>query len=418
VPASAEARLSDLRALVDGLESKHPALRGSGGAQRRKAFEARAAELGSRLHSLRPDQVEVEMAGLVASLGDGHTGLVLPTYSVLPLELYCFGGVWYVTRVSAEYRDLLGARLTAIGGFSIEEIVSRLEPIVSHDNASGLASQLPYRLVMPDILSGVGALPPGAQETRVETIDASGSKVELNLRAWRYGEAEPEFVSLPVPASSALSRARQGEAYWCSLVPGTRTLYIAYNRCREDPKKSMKAFAKEVDSILSSGSADRVFVDLRNNGGGSSPLFWPLLRVLASQARGNGRGGRGAIPVYAAIGRRTFSSAVLDAAELARGQSWPLSILAPSAAATFVGEASGGRPNHYGEVKSFVLPESRLRVQYSTMKFHAWPEDSDALYPAISAPPTWADYVSGRDSALEAVVALELPAAGSVGGAK
>jgi len=43
----------------------------------------------------------------------------------------------------------------------------------------------------------------------------------------------------------------------------------------------MKAFAKEVDAVLASGAVDRVFIDLRGNGGGSSPLLWPLCRVLA-----------------------------------------------------------------------------------------------------------------------------------------
>jgi hypothetical protein len=33
--------------------------------------------------------------------------------------------------------------------------------------------------------------------------------------------------------------------------------------------------------------------------------------------------------------------------------------------ATFVGEATGGKPNHFGEVGNFRLPNSRLQVNYA-----------------------------------------------------
>ncbi|MFW5827416.1 MAG: hypothetical protein ACOCU4_04955 [Alkalispirochaeta sp.] len=55
------------------------------------------------------------------------------------------------------------------------------------------------------------------------------------------------------------------------------------------------------------------------------------------------------------IGRDAFSFAVLNAITLKQ-----------EAGAQFVGEPSGGRPNHYGEVKMFELPNLGRTVQYST----------------------------------------------------
>jgi len=411
VPDDPSARLADLEALVAGLESRHPAFRGRDGNERRKAFGAAAAELRGSLGAMSSAAATVELSRLVAGIGDGHTSLVLPTYSRLPLDLYRFGEDWFVVAASSAYAPLLGARLLSIGGVPIGEVESRLSPIVSHDNASGLASQLRYRLVMPELLAGVGVLSGREDSALIEAVGADGRILAVDATFWRYGEAEPTFVSVDAPAPPVLSRTRTGEAYWYSVVPGTKTLYLAYNRCREDPMRPMKAFAKEVDAVLASGAVDRVFIDLRGNGGGSSPLLWPLCRVLASRAKGEG-----GTPVYAAIGRRTFSSAVLNAAELAWGERWPFSLLVPSAGAVFVGEPSGGRPDHYGDVKSFLLPESGLRVQYSTKRFMNWPAEAeaDALVPAIPASPTWSDYISGRDPALEAVIALDLSAAGGI----
>ncbi len=65
-----------------------------------------------------------------------------------------------------------------------------------------------------------------------------------------------------------------------------------------------------------------------------------------------GRGGidqRGKI--FVVIGRRTFSSGLLNAHDLAA-----------RTRAILIGEPTGGKPNSYGEVESFTLPRSGLRA--------------------------------------------------------
>jgi hypothetical protein len=326
---------------------------------------------------------------------------VLPTFALLPVDLYQFEEGFYVTSVAKDYEAILGKRLVSIGGVPVERLCAGLSAIIAHDNASGLAGQIRYYLVRPDLLSGLGFIPAGSESLAVAVQDEGGAVVEVEMRVRRYTDEAPDFVSADSGTALPLYRAHARERYWKALVPGTKTLYIAYNSCREDPKLPMKAFAEEVDGVLGTGAADRVFLDLRNNGGGSQLVFWPLLRVLSSHSRG----ARG-IPVYAAIGRKTFSSAVLNAMELAQGERGLFSLFAPSASATFVGEASGGKPNHYGDVSSFVLPRSGYRVQHSTKHFRFWPSDEDALEPKLAFPVTWSDYQAGRDPVLEAVIAL------------
>jgi len=405
IPEDPAARLADLEALASGLVSKHPAFRERGSEAARARFEARAEELRSRLSGLSPEAAEVELARLVASLGDGHTGLVLPSYSLLPMDLYQFEEGFYVTSVAKEYPDLLGKRIVALGGVAIERIAAELAALVPHDNDSGLADQLRYRLVMPDLLAGLGLLPAGLERIEVEAADGAGRSQRTEVSVWTFEEEEPEFVSIDEGLELPAYRSRGKENYWFALAPGTRTLHLAYNRCRENPERPAREFAKELDRFLASGAADRVLVDLRNNGGGSQPVFWPILRVLASRAKGPG-----GLPVYVAIGRRTFSSAVLNAVELARGGRGLLALLAPSAGARFVGESSGGKPNHYGDVTSFRLPNSGLRVQHSTKHFKPWPNEAVALEPEIAIPLRWSDYRAGRDPVLEAVAGLQLPA--------
>ena len=94
------------------------------------------------------------------------------------------------------------------------------------------------------------------------------------------------------------------------------------------------------------------------------------------------------------IGRRTFSSAILNAIELKR-----------RLGAILVGEPTGGAPSHHGEVLTFTLPRSGFTVQYST-KYHQNPDfEGDAVTPDLPVAATYADFLALRDPVLEAIIA-------------
>lgn len=155
----------------------------------------------------------------------------------------------------------------------------------------------------------------------------------------------------------------------------------------------MGEFANELMTRIRETDSQRVVIDLRNNTGGSSPVLHPVIeRLAADYAEGR------AYDLYVIIGRETFSSAVLNAINLKQ-----------NADAVFVGEPSGGRPNHFGEVRSFDLPNSGRRVRYSTKYFtHYQPADGgdpDTLVPDIPAAPSWELYRQGVDPALQAIMA-------------
>ena len=70
--------------------------------------------------------------------------------------------------------------------------------------------------------------------------------------------------------------------------------------------------------------------------------------------------------------------------------------------AVLVGEPTGGKPNHYGEVRRFRLPNVGLLVQYSTRYWLNYPgSDPLTLEPDVRAAVTVEDLLAGRDPALE-----------------
>ena len=79
--------------------------------------------------------------------------------------------------------------------------------------------------------------------------------------------------------------------------------------------------------------------------------------------------------------------------------------------ATLVGEPTGGRPNCYGELIGFKLPNSNLQVNCSTKYFRqSRDDDPPSRDPDITVARSWEDCLAGRDPVMETVLAEDAPA--------
>ena len=133
-------------------------------------------------------------------------------------------------------------------------------------------------------------------------------------------------------------------------------------------------------------------VDVRHNPGGDSSVDDPLVRGIESRAARFTRG-----RLFCLIAGETFSSGMWTANDLRR------------VGAILVGSPTGGKPNSYGNVRSFRLPNSGLEAFYSTT-FYRLIEGADppAILPELPAEPTIRDYREGRDPLLEAAVGFRV----------
>jgi hypothetical protein len=72
--------------------------------------------------------------------------------------------------------------------------------------------------------------------------------------------------------------------------------------------------------------------------------------------------------------------------------------------AILVGQQIGEKPNSYQEVRETKLPNSGWTVRYS-VKFYKFVETGEnVIRPDLEIVPSWDDYRSGRDLALERVL--------------
>lgn len=353
-------------------------------------FRTRVEALKSRLANLSSDEFAVGLARIVASAADAHTSIYVPVRAAFPLMLYWFKEGIFIINIPREHKNALYGRITAVQGKPIRMVADEFASLIPCENDAQLQNVLPRFLASVEHLRGLGII--GREATAEFSVESeTGETTALKLEAMAMGAGPaPAWVVNPSDADGLpLYRRRAGEAYWMELLPRGKTVYFKYNSCREMPSKPFAAFQKELLRVLAGPGIERLVIDLRNNGGGDSGILDPFIEALAGTNFGRTKG-----RLYVIIGRQTFSSAILNAIDLRK-----------KTAAVFIGEPTGGKPNHYGEVRTFILPATKLAVSYSTKYFQAVEGDPATIVPDRMIAHSIADYRAKRDPFLEAILA-------------
>lgn len=379
----------DLQYLARELVARHP---NAFFATSKANFDRAVANLNSAIPRLRDDEVIAGMARLVALLDDGHT--VLPVlqkgtgFRVYPLSLAWFPDGLYVVAARQQDRDAVGKRIVRIGQMSTEQALAAVAPLVSHENNQWLLAQSPGYLVTAEVLHDAGV--EGDADHGHFLLDANGKQSLLDLDAVAPSSVG-QLVSAPNLSGDALPlyRRQPAKAYWFQYLPGQQTAYVQYNRAVDDPALPFATFSDQVFAYVDSHPVARFVVDLRNNVGGDSRVIQPLINALAARPALAARG-----CLFVIVGRNTFSSGLLAATDLKKAAS-PL----------LFGEPTGGKPDSYGDVLTFALPNSGLSVTYSTKYFKTQDQDTPSLDPDVNVSISAADFFAGRDPVLEAVLA-------------
>jgi hypothetical protein len=389
---SSEARVAhwreDLALLVKELPARHKNLFFR---LPKEEFEAAVDDLDASIPKLSDDEVLVELMRLVASFGDGHTSVQqgeAATTGRLPLRLRKFSDGLRVVAIGRDHAAALGGRVVTVGGVAIDDVWRRFAEIVSHDNDAALDAFVPEKLETPAILHGL-RLAPDERHASFEVESGEGEKIALDLSIATAPADARGLLKAQPKEPPPLWQSRPWKSWWFEWVEPSQLLYLQYNECRDDPAHPFADLCAELWKCADEHDAQRVVVDLRQNGGGSSAVIAPLYAGFGARRRLRERG-----RLFVLIGAPTFSSAMMNAVEMKNAYG-----------AILVGDPTGGKPNHYGEVRTFDLPRSRLKIQYSTKYFRQVDGDPPSVAPDVAAPLSWSDWSSGRDPVLEAALA-------------
>ncbi len=366
----------------------------------RKDWEARAAEIREKVGDLTDAQILVELRQMVALIGDGHSNIWQDGESAIPaFRLYPVACAWlsdglFPALLPRENVELIGQRLVEIDGMPIDQVIEKLARLQAFDNESGRRNQVPAAMREAESLAALGIVR-NIDAAGFTLEDAHGQRTTLTVAPIPPGASQAALLAQrPDPALVGVSRRPRRAPYGHELLGDSRTLYVWYDTCTDSKDKTVSAFCAETLEALDKGLAsdppavERLVIDLRRNSGGNSLLLAPMIDGLARRTELRSRGG-----IFALIGRRTFSSGMMNAYQLRA-----------AAGCRLVGEPTGGTPNGYGEVRQFRLPHSKLNVQYSTKLFRG-PERGSSVRPDIEVPVSSADFFDpARDTVLEAAI--------------
>jgi hypothetical protein len=386
-------RREDLDVLYSTLTEKHPDLFHR---TPESAFLQKKAEIEAGLPEMDDLTFAFALQSLVSLAGDSHTtlSLSLSETHLYPVALSQLAEGWVLTALPASEKACIGWTVERVNGMSMTTVEERLADVYSYDNMVRLRRQVQQGFAAAELLRYVG-ITEDMGPLAIEAAGPGGERRTITLPLLPEEQEQwPEMARLTPQGTPAT--AFQRRAYF-SLDLGD-AYYIQYNTCQEDPELPMEQFAAQVERDLGAKRYGKVLIDLRNNGGGSDGVLVPILMLLAPKIRA------GETEVWGLVGEGTFSSALINAAEIRELGGF------------LAGTPTGGSVDHFGSVSTFTLPNSGIRGQYSNkyLELGGLLESAAGigvapLQPDLYLPETTADRLAGRDTVVEAVLAQKVP---------
>lgn len=393
-PAPADTRdgrwVQDIEYLSSQLAALHP---NAFHTTPRETFDAATASLIAAVPTLQDHQIIAEMVRLSALVDDGHTYVnpyVEGGFRRYPIEASWFGDDLLVVSAAPAYEQAVGATITRIGDTDTKTAFDLLTPYIEHDNQQQLRASMGLALATPEFLNTAGIIP-DMEAAPFTFAGADGTTFTLTLAPIGLGGSSEEWIDLYAKfgVEPPLRVQNRDKNYWYTYLEDSGTIFFQYNRCANDPDQPFEQFAAEMFAFIDANPVQRVIIDLRYNGGGNSTIIKPFIDGMRTRPALNTE-----TTFFAFIGRGTFSSALMNAIDLATQTN-----------AILLGEGTGGKPNGYGEVRDFTLPNSGLPVQYSTRFFNNVPGyEGDSYQPDREIVMTAADVLAGRDPLLETAI--------------
>ena len=286
----------------------------------------------------------------------------------LPVRLAAFSDGLYIMRATEINAELLGGRLTAIDGQSIEAVMTKLEQLRGGTPQWRRLSASQY-LVQQDLLYGIEVAPDTRHSTwTVET--PAGAVITKRLEAYAPPASEP---AVPVTRWLSSESLTGMEGQWRAVesahvlpvalidfdrafrslrLPGTCVQFVQFKSNSDRGGQGISEFVSSTKEQLRQIRTCGVIVDLRYDGGGDYLNTYGFARDLPKLIPAGGR-------IIVLTGPATFSAGISTAAAVKH---------AAQGRAVIVGEPVGDRLQFYSEGGSACLPNSSLCVAYETGK--------------------------------------------------
>ncbi|MCX7358313.1 MAG: hypothetical protein NT015_09260 [Alphaproteobacteria bacterium] len=389
----------------------------------RTQAERLLAQLRTDAGSLSHEQFVLRVAEIAALADNGHTSIGKNAFKKntprLPLRTYQFAEGLYVVWAAPQFSDLLGARIDAIDGHSIESIHTAIRRYAGGTDAHR-QRMLTAMLESPALLQAAG-LVSSRDALTLRGVLLSGAPFERRIEAEQRDRSawvsSSQRLLFPVWEDAPMvSLMRDGDTLPAYLRHRTELfsleslpddgLYIGLSHNADTDETPIATFLHSAATRIRAEHPAYVVLDMRMNGGGDYTTTYAFARALPQTANG--------APIYVFTSPWTFSAAITTVAALKDAGGDQVII---------VGEAVGDRLDFWAEGGSFNLPNAFVQVHYATGRHiydgpcsdratcfwlnERYPVRVHTLVPDIAAPLTFAAYRERRDPALDAVLVRE-----------
>ncbi|MEO8559692.1 MAG: hypothetical protein ABI439_11560 [Rhodospirillales bacterium] len=389
----------------------------------RLEFLRSAETLKKDILRLTEEQRMVRLMQLTASIGDGHTQVEpdRPDFGFwYPINLAEFPDGYFITSAYKTNPELAGAQILKVSGRPVAEAVAMVRSLRGADNAFG--NRLDVRMLdNAALMRGLGLanaayglaitvrLANGQVATRTLAPIAANSPVfkrnsstfSWSGRAETYGPplGEPKDWMTAFNGETAQAFRVHDERHPAHLTqrlaltsrnfPDAHTYYVQSNIVEDSLDESFRHFFSRAMREIDAARPTNVILDLRNNEGGDGSRVPELIPLFSKHLSADQN-------LYVLTGPKTFSAAILWLGDF-------INFLHP----TIVGEPAGAALNSFGDAHEYPLPEIGATSHISTLRnVKSNVNDLARLTPVdVPAPMTFADWRSGRDPAVDPILA-------------
>ncbi len=369
----------------------------------KEVFDIEVEKLYKDIPNLQEHEVIVGFSRIISLFKYGHTYVSFHQkpfdFSQLPFNLYQFNDGIYIQGTHKNYPKALGAKVIAVEGKPISEVLKAIEPTVEVENSQYFKAYGINNIRYPEILHAQ-KITKSLQNKVTLTLEKNGKVFSQSFTALKKGERVPthrgfvhqneNWLDARNQSTTPLYLQHLDKVYFSEYLAKEKTMYVRHSRIKDEAEESTKDFYARIFNEIETNNAEKLIIDLRLNGGGNNYLNKDVIKGLIKAEKINKIG-----KLFVIIGKRTFSACQNLVNEIDNYTN-----------VIFVGEPTAENINFWGDNRPETLPNSALKISLSYLWWQDKPalENADWIAPSIPVTMSFDEYASNQDPILQAAL--------------
>ncbi|WP_422859905.1 hypothetical protein ACOKFD_03045 [Flagellimonas sp. S174] len=371
-------------------------------------FDTEVEKLYQDIPNLQEHEIIVGISRLVSLFKYGHTYVSFHQkpfeFSQFPFNLYEFNDGIFIQGAHKDYREAIGAKVIAVEGKPISEVLKAIEPTVEVENSQYFKAYGINNVRYPEVLHSQRITK--TLQNKVElTLEKNGNVFTQTFTTLKKGERVPthrgyvhqndNWLDARDQSTTPLYLRHLDKVYFSEYLADEKAMYVRHSRIQDDAEESAKDFYARVFNEIESNDTEKLIIDLRLNGGGNNYLNKEVIKGLIKAEKINQIG-----KLFVIIGKRTFSACQNLVNEIDNYTN-----------VIFVGEPTAENINFWGDNRPVKLPNSSIDISLSYLWWQDKPalENAEWIAPSIPVTMSFDAYANNQDPVLEAALTFDVP---------